>query len=158
MRVMRRSAVLLTLLVGVLAAPAAATPATPGFPPHDFVVGGFRFFGTPIAVASHVTPKGDLAGHIKLDNSVEVLTGAPTCMTVVGNDAIVGGIVEGPSGGQINVFLVVQDTGTPADDVPDRAAVISGPPPTQAFCDLILPSALTLTTPVEGNIVVNDAV
>jgi hypothetical protein len=149
---------LLTLLVGVLTAPAAATPATPGFPPHDFVVGGFQFFGAPYSVAAHRTPAGDLAGHIKVDNSVETLTGAPTCMTVVGNDAIVGGTVEGPSGGQINVFLVVQDTGTPADDVPDRAAVIAGPPPTQAFCDLILPTALALTSPVEGSIIVNDAV
>ena len=127
--------------------------------PTDFAVGGFRFGELPFALSAHRSPAGDLNGYIKVDNSVETLTGQVTCLTVVGNRAIAGGRVENESTGDaFNAFLVVEDNDGAAGEVTDRVAVISGPPATQELCDLFLPVGEPFLQPVEGNVVVHDAI
>jgi hypothetical protein len=141
------------VLMAVLGAGAPAAAAAPG----EFAVGGFRFFGQPMALAAHRTADGELNGQIKVDNSVETLTGPVTCLTVIGNHAVAGGRVENQAGDGFNVFLAVEDNDAIDGGVPDRVAVFAGPPATQEFCDLLLPIVEQFLLAVEGNVVVHDA-
>jgi hypothetical protein len=152
--------ILLVALAGASAAlgTASASDEPQGGAPGDSAVGGFRFGGFPFALSARRSPVGDVNGHIKVDNSVETLTGQVTCLTVVGNHAIAGGRVENErTGDTLNAYLVVEDNDGAGAEAPDRVTVISGPPATQEMCDLLLPLGELFLAPVEGNVVVHDA-
>ena len=74
-----------------------------------------------------------------------------SCMLVVGNTAIVGGLDR--SGREI--FLTVQDNGDTGDWLNHSIGVLGGPPPDQDRCAQVL--TLPLLLPVTGNFTVVDA-
>jgi hypothetical protein len=157
-----RFTILFVALAGAFAAlplgTASASDGPQGGAPGDFAVGAFRFGELPFALSAQRSPAGDLNGHIKVDNSVETLTGQVTCLTVVGNRAIAGGRVENErTGDAFNAFLVVEDNDGAGAELPDRVTVMAGPPATQELCDLLLPLGELFLQPVEGNVLVHDA-
>lgn len=128
--------------------------------------GIMAIIGDGFEVNAQSGPLGeDPKGFLSLTGSVPLDKTRVTCMTVVGNRAVVGAPdparPDEETGELHGAYLGVEDNSDLPGDVPDRAIQFVGPPPSQAKCDAVfhimgLPT--TFLWPLEeGDVKVHDA-
>jgi hypothetical protein len=164
---MKLVVLLMSMTVLAMMAGGANATHTAGAGPNDDFATGTVQGGAPATVDFHIhvnansgpageNPKGQyfVRADIFVAGGVD-FSGRVTCLTVVGNAAMIGGAVERseatvPAEGT-GVFIVAEDNGEPGDA--DRVNLIfTATPPT------VCPAPALFNSPIlQGNFVVHDA-
>jgi hypothetical protein len=155
MRSNGRIAGLLVLLVAagaLLVLNLRSSQAQTGNSGESFAVGGITTLDGHLAFSAHISPKGNIAGHVVQDSAGISRSGPVTCVTVNNSCATVQWQVkQSDNSGEINQYreFDVTDGGEPTLGMsPDRY--------TDKGCNNSCSFSGAFCVPVHGNIVVKD--
>jgi hypothetical protein len=145
-----------------------ATPGT-GNPQYDYAVGaGYRFVGSTsfaslhFALSAHDGPRGVFGTYnSRSDAPLLNFDGNVTCLFVLANEAIVGGLVrKGGDTGQLGTGFAVgfRDNGSPGHGLPDETTLndLFITPPVDCVAEAVLFTA-TVFPVMPGNVTIRDA-